>query len=165
MTSSRVRSSLGVGGQILGSSSVLFVGPIDCYGLELGPWWSACCEASYRDAERRRSPSSSALWQDTLILLLCCSPVPGNFNRFCHLSASTGKEWGKRSPAGFIGCGALFVLGEMCSVSRTVSIALKFLFLFDTVGSHKVIWLHQRQNPYLCLQLNPAQPQSWWWRW
>lgn len=92
--------SLSVRGQILGSSSGSFEGPIDWWLgvkppmesllLSFLPW---CWEADQ---------SSSAVRQDTPILLLCYSPMSGNFNRFHHLSPGAGKEWGKMLARGSI---------------------------------------------------------------
>lgn len=98
--------------------------------------------------------------------------MPGNFNLFHQLSPGAGKGWGKALARGNAALQLVslvveyfFGLGETYSVCRTVPAALKFSLPFDTVGSCKVIWLHERQILYLHLQFNPAWPQNWWQRW
>lgn len=49
----------------------------------------------------------------------------------------------------------------LCSASRIVLIALKyFCYSLVQLNHAKEVWLHQKQNPSLCWQLNPAQPPS-----
>lgn len=121
-----------MGRQILGSGFASFEWPVDFCGLELVLVENLLLSSlpGFWEADK----SLSAVWQGTLILLLCCSPVSGNDH--C-LFLGPGKEQSRAcqrqysSPAWFMCCGVFLVLAETCSLSRAVLIALKyFLQLF-----------------------------------